>query len=249
MEIKLHGIHGKDRVAHVSEEDFSRVNKHRWLAHKSPNTYYAKSYIDGKYVYMHRFIMDAPDGMDVDHKDGNGLNNVRDNISVVPHAINMLNQKKHKSLSSEYKGVSYVKHNSTDKKWLASISYNLQRTKIGYYTDPREAAMDYDRCAIYFHGEYASLNFPELMDFYMSDLHERLEPILNPAPKGTSVYTGVQWDKHKDRWRAKVSVGGKKITIGYFKDEKECAIAFDKYVIEHKLGRKLNFPEMYGDPS
>lgn len=96
-EIKL----TQGKVALVSDEDFERVNQFKWCASNNPmyrkgdakaEKWYALrgTVVNGKQktLYMHRFIMDAPKGKVVDHLDGNGLNNTRENLAVVEHYQN-----------------------------------------------------------------------------------------------------------------------------------------------------------------
>lgn len=82
-------------VARVSPEDFEVLSRYSWQTLK-PNdrskTVYAKALIKrgGRYrtVLMHRLIMGEPKGLTVDHRDGNGLNNVRSNLSLCTLAEN-----------------------------------------------------------------------------------------------------------------------------------------------------------------
>jgi hypothetical protein len=79
------------KVAVVDEEDFDRLNKHKWYACKNGNTFYAlrKSNVNGKRltILMHREILGLkPGDPGVDHRDGNGLNNRRKNLRLASHA-------------------------------------------------------------------------------------------------------------------------------------------------------------------
>jgi hypothetical protein len=67
------------KFALISDEDFEKVSKHKWCAFQNNlgnRVWYAvrKETNKRKLVYMHRFIMDAPKGKDVDHRDHNGVN-------------------------------------------------------------------------------------------------------------------------------------------------------------------------------
>ena len=79
----------KNKVARVSKADFRKVGYLKWQAHQNQSKrWYAKrkfSYAKGKRatVFMHRFIMDAPEDLHVDHIDGDGLNNCRDNLQLL----------------------------------------------------------------------------------------------------------------------------------------------------------------------
>lgn len=78
-------------VTFVSEEDFERVNSFKWYANPcglrglgSKVKWYARSaHPGGKQFYLHRWLMDCPPGMVVDHIDGNSLNNTRANLRIV----------------------------------------------------------------------------------------------------------------------------------------------------------------------
>lgn len=80
-------------VAQIDEDDMERVIKHRWHTHVSkrrgyPTNTYARGQIAGQKIYLHRFIMNCPAGKEVDHLDGDGLNNSRSNLEVVTPKIN-----------------------------------------------------------------------------------------------------------------------------------------------------------------
>ena len=59
----------------VDAADYERLNRYRWNAFGSGRQFYARRSVPGGTVLMHRQIMRPPDGMVVDHIDGNGLNN------------------------------------------------------------------------------------------------------------------------------------------------------------------------------
>ena len=92
----------KGFVAIISAEDYRRVNRHSWRVHTSAGSKrkigkpYARSTIKGKDVYLHRFIMKAPDGMHVDHKNHCTLDNRRENLEIVDHITNMQRRRKKK---------------------------------------------------------------------------------------------------------------------------------------------------------
>lgn len=80
-------------TAQIDERDRLRVSKLCWHLHVSkrrgkPTNYYARATIGGWKVYLHRFIMNCPNGMEVDHLDGDGLNCRRSNLEIVAPIIN-----------------------------------------------------------------------------------------------------------------------------------------------------------------
>jgi hypothetical protein len=151
------------KYAIVDPEDFERLNKHKWCAVKSCNTFYAGRtiYVGKKNISirMHREVIHPPDHLFVDHINHNGLDNRKANLRLATCAQNNYNRiHLRKSKSSKYKGVSWKKQK---KKWIVIISYNRKNKFIGLFEDEIQAAKAYDKAAKKYHKEFASLNFPE----------------------------------------------------------------------------------------
>jgi hypothetical protein len=147
----------KGKVAFVDDDDFEKLTKVSWYYNTSG---YAcnKGGLSDKVVYMHRFIMNCPDDMIVDHIDGNKLNNQKENLRIVTYSQNHMNRKvKRKGCSSKYKGVSLDKRCG---KWRAYIKKDGKYIHIGNFDNEIDAAKAYDEKALELFGEYASLNFP-----------------------------------------------------------------------------------------
>lgn len=107
------------------------------------NTVYAVCNIgtsNGKTVkeFLHRLIMDAPKGAEVDHIDGNGLNNKRSNLRIVTNSENQYNRRhKRKYPKSGVPGVYWFPPTS---KWKAQVILNGKDVHLGYFDNVREAA-------------------------------------------------------------------------------------------------------------
>ena len=101
--------------------------------------------------------MNAPAGVVVDHKYGEGLDNRRANLRLATPAQNSHNRSKGRNkTSSRYKGVYLVKET---KKWRASICHNNKRIHLGFFKNETDAAKAYDGAAKEYFKEFASLNF------------------------------------------------------------------------------------------
>lgn len=86
------------RVALVDDEDFEELNRFKWFAHRWRHGWYAKrnlQRVEGKrpFLSMHCQIMGKISGLEMDHRDGNGLNNQKDNLRFATRSQNMANRK------------------------------------------------------------------------------------------------------------------------------------------------------------
>ena len=95
----------------------------------------------GRTVQIHRLIMNPPAGLEVDHINGNGLDNRRENLRIVTHQVNQCNQPKRSTASSKYYGVYF---DITRSRWLSQISYNGVTKSIGRFESQDEAAIAYN---------------------------------------------------------------------------------------------------------
>jgi hypothetical protein len=138
----------------VDDEDFKRCSKLRWSF--NPNGYAERR--KGKTIErLHRFIMNCPKGKEVDHINGNKLDNRKCNLRICTQHQNSFNKSKQQGkYSSIYKGVCFFKR---DKNWMANITKNNKYIFIGYFKEERHAAMAYDIWAKELFGKHARLNF------------------------------------------------------------------------------------------
>ena len=150
----------KGLFTEIDKCDLPKVGGYNWCATKSSKTFYAvrRTSNNKKSIWMHREIVGANKCNDVDHKNNNGLYNVRSNLRECTHRQNTYNQQKSKNKSSTYKGVYFKK---SAKKFAVMIAIDTKRTHIGYFNDEVSAAKAYDKAAIKYQGEFARLNFPQ----------------------------------------------------------------------------------------
>ena len=147
-------------MALVDDCDYEWLNQWKWYAHKQRSTYYAirngrRTATKRQRFFMHRVIMDAPKGMQVDHINHNGLYNRRCNLRLCTNSQNQHNRKP-QSGKSRFKGVSLDKRTN---KWQVQIQHNNKRLRLGLFDNEIEAAKAYDAKAEELHREFACLNF------------------------------------------------------------------------------------------
>lgn len=154
----------KGKVTVVDEKDFAWLSRFSWFVEcptNSPHLVYAVRKIrkpNGKYGrrLMHREITGAPDGVEIDHHNGDGLDNRRKNLRPATPSQNQANARKHADAQhSIYKGVTWHKGNE---KYQASIQFQKRRHYLGHFSNQTHAARAYNAAAIKFFGDYARLN-------------------------------------------------------------------------------------------
>lgn len=157
--IELSGKKGKGIFVLVDDEDFDYLNQWKWGFSNRGYASRPKWLLPRKLnkqttVYMHRLILNFPI-LEVDHINGNKLDNRKENLRLVNDYQSALNRGKHRDNKSGYKGVSWVKR---DGKYKAEITINKQYNYLGLFDSKEEAAKAYDEMANKYHGEYAKLN-------------------------------------------------------------------------------------------
>ena len=162
----------KGYVAIVSDEDYENLSQFKWYASKSinssRNTHYAcrkrrkdempeGTWKKNLHVAMHREIMKPPPNKDIDHIDGNGLNNQRSNLRIVNKTQNMQNARRRLTNKSGCRGVSYDRTTSNkNKKWRAWIQVNGRFIGLGRYAEIEDAIKARKQAEKKYFGEYSN---------------------------------------------------------------------------------------------
>jgi len=157
------------QVTLVDDENYEELSQRKWLAHyinrgKNENCYAMRSvYLGGgrknkkyKPVKMQNEIMNPPEGMVVDHINGNGLDNRKFNLRICTQQQNVQNSRS----KGKFKGAYDSKEKNRKKRWISKIGLNGKTIHIGHFKTEKEAARAYDKKAIELFGEFANLNFP-----------------------------------------------------------------------------------------
>ncbi len=155
-------------VATIDDGDISLIVGYSWYAYPSKHgdrilTWYAGTNVKdstGDYapLSMHILLVSPVEGSQVDHKNGNGLDNRRDNLRVCTPSQNSQNKRKRFNSASRFKCVWLDKKTGT---WRAYIRVCGRLITIGKYATEEEAARAYDYEAMKNFGEFARLNFPD----------------------------------------------------------------------------------------
>ncbi len=148
------------KVAIVDDDQYEALSRHKWCVHNWDGYWYAErgAQRDGRWMTekMHRVIMNAPNGIEVDHINGDGLDNCRANLRLATHAENMYNQRPRRDGTSQYKGIYWDKQHRA---WRAQIMVDGHNIYLGDFNDEKDAAHTYDAAARRYFGEFAKTNF------------------------------------------------------------------------------------------
>ena len=147
----------------VDECDREMVERYTWhpIVSKKPKhtNIYAERRLprggESRGLMMHVEIMQPRDGQQVDHINGDGLDNRRSNLRIATQSQNNANRRISHRNSSGFKGVSWAKR---ERRWCASIKIGGKSRGIGYFRDREEAARAYDARALELFGEFALTN-------------------------------------------------------------------------------------------
>ena len=153
--------------ATIDAEDAVMVCSHKWsvcISTRKDGTirsaYAVRKITDTKgmqkRILLHRVLLDAPNDMQVDHIDGNGLNNRRENIRLCTGQENSRNQRT-RICSSRYKGVSWHKKRRVWQSYIRNGTDGRQ-VHLVYFKSEIEAATAYDNAAKLSYGQFANLN-------------------------------------------------------------------------------------------
>ena len=143
-------------------EDYPLIAAHKWSIEDSG---YIHSMLGGRHIRLHNLLLGVPN-MVVDHINGDRTDNRRCNLRLCTNKENVRNARVASHNTTGYKGVSY---NKRRKKYESRITVDGRQLFLGYFINPIEAALAYDRAALRYFGEYARPNFMKEA-FYESEV-------------------------------------------------------------------------------
>jgi hypothetical protein len=151
-----------NHIVLIDDEDYDKIKDYKWYIVKDHRNYYVmktqKNHCNLSTIRMHTIFMNPPKGLQVDHINGNGLDNRKCNLRIVTPQQNQMNKCKQINSSSIYKGVHWE---TKRQKWRTQIYFKYHRYYLGYYKSEIEAAVAYNEKAKELFGEYARLNVIE----------------------------------------------------------------------------------------
>jgi hypothetical protein len=140
----------------IDIEDCSKVESYRWYLNQNGYaiahmTMGPKQY---KKVFLHHVIIgEVPEGIHVDHINGNKLDNRKENLRLATPTQNQGNSKIPKNNKTGYKGVFQVRSG----KFVAQIKINYKSTHLGTFDTAEQAAEAYNKAASDYFGEFKRL--------------------------------------------------------------------------------------------
>jgi HNH endonuclease/AP2 domain len=122
----------------IDKDDFDKVNEFSgtWYVKKDGNTHYARIRNGNSNIKLHRVIMNYYGSKVIDHRNGNGLDNRKNNLRIVTQKVNSRNRKLSKNNKSGVTGVCY---NKLRNKWEAQIKANGRTRYLGLFDELQEA--------------------------------------------------------------------------------------------------------------
>ena len=153
----------RGQVAIVDAKHYERLSIPKWQAfwNNTSKSFYACRTVQVKnkasVVWMHREIMNAVSGLDVDHRNRNTLDNREENLRIATRSQNCQNKKIRVDNRSGFKGVTFEANSRGKKHFQARIQVGGKRIRIGRYLTAEEAYDAYCEAAKHHFGEFARL--------------------------------------------------------------------------------------------
>ncbi len=149
----------KGFFAKVDDEDYERLSRFKWrvvIARKGTANPYAIRFNKGtrRNIFMHHEVLNFSVKGKLDHKDGDSLNNQKNNLRPATSIENGRNRRLQKH-SAPYKGVALFKPTG---KFQAYVCINKKPKHLGFFDTAEDAALVYDYHADLHYGEFALTN-------------------------------------------------------------------------------------------
>lgn len=236
-------VYVKDLPVQIDEEDMRLFCSTRWSINHSGHIRSTGI----KAEFLHRVIMQPPADMVVDHRDGDKLNNRRDNLRICTQKQNAINIRQPRGKSGFIGVTSY-----SGDEFVASIKTNSGRVNIGIYQTAIDAAVVRDSAAKYYNGEFAVLNFPS-RDIPAHSVEDLRSGCVDTMPRQATGryggYSGVS-ARLNGKWMAFIYYKGRQNHLGHYDTAEAAAIAHDRAAVHFfGHGARRNFPNINPAPA
>lgn len=148
----------RGKFALIDSADAEEVGRYNWMALKGSHGWYAVRFVERRgrrsCIYMHRQLMRAMPGIEVDHRDLDSLDNRRSNMRLATRGQNGSNRSVQRNNTSGFKGVCWDK---AKQKWSSHIKVDGRQRFLGYFATPEEAHAAYAAAATKSFGEFARM--------------------------------------------------------------------------------------------
>lgn len=205
-------------IALVDDDQFERVKKIKWYLsqHGYALSGGSKSFGIKPFTKMHRFIYGAEDGVMLDHRDGNKLNNQRGNLREATKEQNIHNQKKRTGTNNNYKGTNFVKRLGL---WQSRCRMNHEDYFLGYFKSEIAAAYAYNKKALEL-SEFILLNDLPYNKDYLEKILVSDRALVKKCVM-VSPYNFIYFHEKKGLWNIRILFNGSVTYKGGFKTDIE----------------------------
>lgn len=163
IELSKNGTKNKGKHKAIVDDDwYDYLNKWNWSVHIYPTVIYAERDIrvNGKKnkLRMHNVVYgQVSEGYEVDHENGNGLDNRKGNLRKATRSQNNANRHAVNG-NSKFKGVHYCNRTDIKKRYRVKVEKDGIIHNVGYFETEIEAAIAYNKKALELFGKFAHLN-------------------------------------------------------------------------------------------
>lgn len=154
--------------ASIDVEDITRCKNRRWRTSKKKNKIYVVSGSkSNEMIYLSRFVLNYYGELEVDHIDGESLNNQKHNLRIVSRQNNILNLPPKIDSTTSIRGVSLDKRDNT---YCVDFSYKKNRIYFKHFNDIESATYLRYLCEVFFLKEFRHKSNDGIIQSYISKL-------------------------------------------------------------------------------
>lgn len=148
------GYTSKGEEFYFDLEDYDKIKDYCW--YKTHFGYIATRVKRSKtHIFMHRLLLNYTSELDIDHINGNTIDNRKSNLRICNHCDNMKNQTKRKTNTSGIVGVYWDRKRN---KWVATLKFNGKSVLHKRFDKKEEAIQARKEAEAKYFGEFARKN-------------------------------------------------------------------------------------------